>query len=133
MGRYPFVAATEASAPKKHKELIVTAGHGDADRTLIYTGRPLRVRQTDYVKSWRGREEEIKKLTSEGKIPHNEELEKHPEKSMEGRMWLMGDVSAMINDVKPAKEIVDDMVKEAKQCLERGSKVLGGGGARAKL
>jgi hypothetical protein len=93
-----------------------------------------------------------KKLTSEGKIPHNEELEKHPEKSMEGRMWLMGDVSAMINvrlsfhigwfyntgtktdiqDVKPAKEIVDDMVKEAKQCLERGSKVLSGG-ARAKL
>jgi NAD(P)H-dependent flavin oxidoreductase YrpB (nitropropane dioxygenase family) len=73
-----FVAATEASAPKKHKELyvplfsspgpyslsadkqrIVTAGHGDADRTLIYTGRPLRVRQTDYVKSWRGREEEM--------------------------------------------------------------------------
>jgi NAD(P)H-dependent flavin oxidoreductase YrpB (nitropropane dioxygenase family) len=68
-----FVAATEASAPKKHKELyvlptpvktslthrIVSAGHGDADRTLIYTGRPLRVRQTDYVKSWRGREEEM--------------------------------------------------------------------------
>jgi hypothetical protein len=38
-----------------------------------------------------------KKLTSEGKIPHDVELEKHPEKSMEGRMWLMGDVSAMIN------------------------------------
>jgi len=35
-------------------------------------------------------------------------------------------------DVKPAKEIVDDMVKEAKQCLERGNKVLSGG-ARAKL
>lgn len=65
---------------------------------------------------------------------------------MEGRMWLMGDVSAMINvgalscsddeangqDVKPAKEIMDDMIKEAKQCLERGSKVLGSG-SRAKL
>jgi hypothetical protein len=38
---------------------IITAGHGDADRTLIYTGRPLRVRQTDYVKAWRGREEEM--------------------------------------------------------------------------
>jgi len=34
-------------------------------------------------------------------------------------------------DVKPAKEIVDDMIKEAKQCLERGSKL--GGGSRAKL
>jgi len=37
-----------------------------------------------------------------------------------------------VQDVKPAKEIVDDMVKEAKQCLERGSKVLSGG-TRAKL
>jgi hypothetical protein len=36
-------------------------------------------------------------------------------------------------DVKPAKEIMDDMIKEAKQCLERGNKVLSGGGARAKL
>lgn len=38
---------------------IVTAGHGDADRTLIYTGRPLRVRQTDYVKSWANRQDEM--------------------------------------------------------------------------
>ena len=38
---------------------VVSADHGDADTTLIYTGRPLRVRQTDYVKSWRGREEEM--------------------------------------------------------------------------
>ena len=37
-----------------------------------------------------------RELTSQGKIPHDVELEKHPEKSMEGRMWLMGDVSALI-------------------------------------
>lgn len=38
-----------------------------------------------------------KQLTSQGKIPHDVELEKHPEKSMEGKMWLMGDVSALIH------------------------------------
>jgi hypothetical protein len=36
-------------------------------------------------------------LTKQGKIPHDVELEKHPEKSLEGRSWLMGDVSAMIH------------------------------------
>lgn len=35
-------------------------------------------------------------LTSKGLIPHEVELKKHPEKSMEGRQWLMGDVSALI-------------------------------------
>lgn len=38
-----------------------------------------------------------KSLTSQGKIPHDVELGKHPEKSMEGKSWLMGDVSAMIH------------------------------------
>ncbi|CAD6576843.1 MAG: hypothetical protein TREMPRED_001783 [Tremellales sp. Tagirdzhanova-0007] len=115
-----FVASTEAAAPKKHKELILSADHGDADTTLIYTGRPLRVRQTDYVKSWRSRENEVRELTSQGKIPHDLELEKHPERSMEGRMWLMGDVSALIHDVKPAKRIIDEMMTEAKTQIDNG-------------
>jgi hypothetical protein len=38
-----------------------------------------------------------RKLTGEGKIPHDVELQKHPEKSLEGKSWLMGDVSALIN------------------------------------
>lgn len=70
---------------------------------------------------------------------------------MSGKSWLMGDVSAMIKvspgfssssswsqlteqDVKPAKEIIDEMVNDAKKCLENGSKIASGGGApRAKL
>ena len=47
-----FVAAVEASAPKKHKELILSAGFEDAITTVIYTGRPLRVRRTPYVEDW---------------------------------------------------------------------------------
>ena len=43
------------------------------------------------------RQEEIQKLVQQGKIPHEVELEKHPEKSMEGRMWLMGKVAGSIN------------------------------------
>lgn len=35
------------------------------------------------------RQEEIKELTSQGKIPHDVELEKHPEKSLEGRMCML--------------------------------------------
>jgi hypothetical protein len=33
----------------------------------------------------KNRQPEIKELTSQGIIPHNRELEKHPEKSVEGR------------------------------------------------
>lgn len=47
-----FVAAKEASAPKAHKDALLSAGFDDTVTTLIYTGRPLRVRRTPYVDDW---------------------------------------------------------------------------------
>ncbi|KZS90771.1 2-nitropropane dioxygenase [Sistotremastrum niveocremeum HHB9708] len=127
-----FVASVEAGAPKAHKEALLTAGFGDVTRTLIFTGRPLRVRRTPYVEDWeKNRQKEIVDLTSKGIIPHEAELQKHPEKSMEGRSWLMGTVAASINEVLPAKQIVDEMVRDAAERLSAGAKVVGG--AKSKL
>ena len=47
-----FVASEEAGAPRAHKEAIVKAGYEDAVRTLIYSGRPMRVKKTPYVADW---------------------------------------------------------------------------------
>ena len=50
-----------------------------------------------------------RELTSKGKLPHDVELEKHPEKSIEGKMWLMGDVSALIH-VSDRRSSKDDQL-----------------------
>lgn len=44
-----FVCSQEAGAPKKHKDAILKAGHDDLVRTIIFTGRPLRLVKTPYV------------------------------------------------------------------------------------
>ncbi|KAG6908889.1 hypothetical protein DXG01_002867 [Tephrocybe rancida] len=120
-----FVAATEAGAPKYHKDQILSAGFEDAITTLIYTGRPLRVRKTPYVQDWEeNRQAEIKDLTAKGIIPHIHELEKHPEKSLQGRPWLMGRVSALIDEVLPAQVIVDRMVAEGAEMLALGGSLV---------
>lgn len=120
-----FVASVEAGAPKKHKELVLTAEHGDVARTVIFTGRPMRVRKTPFVAEWEeNRQAEIKELTSKGVIPVYHELEKHPEKSIEARPWLMGNVSAMIKEILPAKTIVDNMVSEAAEILQRNGQLV---------
>lgn len=117
-----FVASTEAGAPKIHKDLVVSAGFDDTIKTIIYTGRPLHIRKNDYVVNWEeNRRDEIKKLTSEGKLPHEVELEKHPELSARTRPWLMGKVAARIDSVKPAKEIVDEIVQNAARSLNVAS------------
>jgi NAD(P)H-dependent flavin oxidoreductase YrpB (nitropropane dioxygenase family) len=120
-------------------------------RTLIFTGRPLRVRKNPYIMNWEvERRDEMQSLLSKGVLPINhdlEALEKAQEgksdggdgdSSLEGRLkgldiddverpYLMGEVAAAIHDVKPAKEIMDEMVKEAIQRLRAGSTLVSEG------
>ncbi|KAF9793033.1 2-nitropropane dioxygenase [Thelephora terrestris] len=112
-----FVASVESSAPKMHKELVVSAGFDDVTRTTIYSGRPMNVRRTPYVRGWENRTQEIDAYIAEGKIPADVDLSQHPEKSVEARGWLMGRVAAAINDVKTAQEIVDEFVNTAAKQL----------------
>jgi len=129
-----FVASIEAGAPKAHKEAVTTATLDDDIRTLIYTGRPLRVRKTAFVSDWEdNRQAEIKELLSQGILPIDKEMEKFPEKAMSARPWLLGKVSGLINEVLPAKKIIDDMVSEAAQRLQASAKLVNGAPQKAKL
>ncbi|KAI0035761.1 2-nitropropane dioxygenase [Vararia minispora EC-137] len=120
-----FVASEEAGAPPIHKKLLLEADYDGTVRTLIYSGRPMSVRKTDYVREWEEkRSQEILQLTSQGRIPHFVELEKHPEKSAPGRSWLMGKVAGSIHDIKPAKEIVDELVTTAAKQLRGASSLI---------
>ncbi|KAJ7180795.1 2-nitropropane dioxygenase [Mycena filopes] len=116
-----FLASVEANAPKMHKEGVLSAGFDDAVTTLIFSGRPMRVRRTPYIDDWNtNRQAEIKELTEKGILPHQHELEKHPEKTVEGVRWPIGSVAALIHEVLPAKTIVENMVTEAAAVLTQG-------------
>jgi NAD(P)H-dependent flavin oxidoreductase YrpB (nitropropane dioxygenase family) len=65
-----FVLSEEAGAPKAHQEAVRTSGFDDNVRTIIFTGRPLRVRANEYINNWENnRQAEIKELTGKGVIP----------------------------------------------------------------
>ncbi|KAH9995491.1 2-nitropropane dioxygenase [Russula vinacea] len=120
-----FVASEEAGATRAHKAALLSADHGDVVRTLIYTGRPLRVRKTPYVEDWeQNRQAEISELTAKGIIPNQHEVERHPEKSVQAVTFLMGDVAALIKEVLPARTIVDNMVNDAAKILQDRSKLV---------
>eukprot|EP01113_Clastostelium_recurvatum_P001424 TRINITY_DN10580_c0_g1_i4.p1 TRINITY_DN10580_c0_g1~~TRINITY_DN10580_c0_g1_i4.p1 ORF type:complete len:364 (-),score=112.34 TRINITY_DN10580_c0_g1_i4:151-1191(-) len=109
-----FVCAKEAGAPPAHQKAVMDCDYDGTIRTLIYTGRPLRVRATPWVMDWeKSRKEEIKASLEKGVVPAplGEQLLPHT------RGWLMGKVAAVIEDVKPAKDIVDEMVNDAVKYL----------------
>lgn len=125
-----FVASEESGASKLHKQAVVTAGFGDTIRTLVVSGRPLRVRPNEYISNWETRSEEIGRLTKKGIVPMEKDMEEGKDVDLP---FLMGDVAAVVKDIKPAGVIVRDMVEEAVAMLRRGASYIDEGGAASKL
>ncbi|ROW05738.1 hypothetical protein VMCG_05322 [Cytospora schulzeri] len=144
-----FVLSEEAGAPESHKEAVRTAGFDDTVRTLIFTGRPLRVRKNPYIENWEAeRQAEIKELTAKGTLPYEKDLDalmngdmKNPPKGLDlggsspddvdmdevmdqFRPFLMGKCAAVCNEKKSAKAIVDEFVDDATAALQKGSQLV---------
>eukprot|EP01126_Amoeba_proteus_P062621 TRINITY_DN8541_c0_g1_i1.p1 TRINITY_DN8541_c0_g1~~TRINITY_DN8541_c0_g1_i1.p1 ORF type:complete len:374 (-),score=69.50 TRINITY_DN8541_c0_g1_i1:118-1128(-) len=126
-----FVASVEAGAPKRHKEAIVNASYDDTIRTLIFTGRPMRVLKNEYIMDWEdNRKKEMLALTGKGVLPYQHDIneaQKDPSsmtrekmtKAMEWRPLLMGQVVGAIDDIKPAAVIIEEMMQEAVETIRR--------------
>ncbi|PTB70688.1 NPD-domain-containing protein [Trichoderma citrinoviride] len=143
-----FILTDEAGAPKSHKEAVRTAGHDDNIRTIIFTGRPMRVRNNAYINDWEtNRQQEMKELAAKGVIPYEADLDKvlngGEKPKIEGiqtsanddddddpleqfRPFLMGKAAAVVNEQKPAKAVVDEFVSDAVAWLRKGNSMLVG-------
>lgn len=148
-----FILTDEAGAPESHKEAVRTAGFDDTIRTIIFTGRPLRVRKNPYIEHWETeRQDEIRELTSKGKLPYEADLDKvlsgelsaapgsKGEEKKEAssddeevdiddlmdqfRPFLMGQCASVVNEKKSAKGVVDELVDDAAVLLAQGTKLV---------
>lgn len=125
-----FVASEESGASQLHKEAVVGAQYGETKRTLVVSGRPLRVLPNDYIKEWESRPADIVELTSKGIVPMMHDLENEKDIDMP---FLMGDVSASVKEIKPAEAIVREMVQQAVEMLQVGGSYIKGNGQASKL
>lgn len=130
-----FVMSKEAGAPPAHQAAVKKAGYHDTIRTIIFTGRPMRVVKTEYIMDWeKNRRDEIETLTSAGKLPIESDIKrfkedenaKLPPGGMMGmRPWLMGQCAGALDDVLPAKQIIDEMVGGAIKILRGTTYTIG--------
>jgi NAD(P)H-dependent flavin oxidoreductase YrpB (nitropropane dioxygenase family) len=140
-----FILTDEAGAPKAHQEAVRTAGFDDNVRTIIFTGRPLRVRNNAYIQNWEeNRAQEIKELTNKGVIPVEHDFETMgddisddvcsltctaiyanlcPQMMDQARPFLMGKAAAVVNEKKSAKAVVDELVTDAVAWIHKGEKM----------
>ncbi|KAJ5187419.1 hypothetical protein N7449_010413 [Penicillium cf. viridicatum] len=125
-----FVASEESGASRLHKEAVVGAQFGETKRTLVVSGRPLRMLPNDYIKEWEARPADIATLTSKGVVPMMDDLENEKDVDMP---FLMGDVSASVKEIKPAGIIMKEMVQQAVEVLKVGGSYINSTGLASKL
>ena len=76
----------------------------------------------DYIAKWENKPEKVKRLTDQGIVPMMHDMENEVDVDLP---FLMGQVAGTISDIKPAKEIVLGMVREAVDMLKLGHSYVG--------
>jgi len=118
-----FVAAVEAGCSEEHKEEVVSCDFTGTERTLVLSGRPLRMKTNDYIRKWHAQPDKITELTSKGIVPIQHDFDQGNEVDPP---HLMGQVAGLIRKIQPAGEIVDEMVAEAVEMLKLGQTYMSG-------
>lgn len=118
-----FVAAAEASSSEEHKQEVISCDLDGTERTLVLSGRPLRMKTNAYIRDWHSRPEEIRALCDKGVVPIEHDLDEGNDIDLP---HLMGQVAGVVTKVQPAGEIVNEMVEEAVEMLRLGNTYLSG-------
>jgi NAD(P)H-dependent flavin oxidoreductase YrpB (nitropropane dioxygenase family) len=116
-----FLASTEAACSQAHEEAVVSAGFDDTLRTLVISGRPLRVKMNEYIREWEAQPERIKALTEKGVVPMEKDYEDGVEVDFP---FVMGQVAGVIQEIQPAGRIVEEIVDEATDMLKKVQRYL---------
>lgn len=119
-----FIAATEAHAGAMYKQVIVDANDEDTVITRSYSGKPMRVHRNEWTKDWESRPQDIQKFPMQAMLSHRMGVMGGIGGQIEGldierSAFAMGQGSGAIHDVKPAGEIVRDIVAEAQAVIGR--------------
>lgn len=127
-----FIASTEAKVDKKYKEAIVNAKPEDIVLTTRLSGTPAAVIKTPYIEKTGLSLNPLEKLLLNNattkkwmKMLVNYRgmgmLKKAAENTTWKEVWSAGQGVGLIDDIKPVKEIVGDLVRECEKAAGRFS------------
>ena len=119
-----FIASHEAHTGNGYKEKMLTMNEDDTVISKAYTGKTCRVARTEWTDHFESHPEELQGFpaqaiaTIQAGIDH---LGVGPEVTLDTNKAFMaiGQSVGAINEIKPAKQIVDEMMREAIETLER--------------
>ena len=115
-----FLAADECQIHPTYKELVVKANDTDSVVTGRYTGHPCRNVRTKFAKKLASGEKDGSLTPDEFEQLTLGSLRKAVQDgNLEEGSFLCGAIAGMIKEVKPAKDIIEEMFAQAEEILSR--------------
>ncbi len=126
-----FIASAEAHAGTMYKQVIVEADDEATIVTRAYSGKPMRVFKNEYVAEWERRPQDIQPFPAQAMLSHQAGVLGGIGGQLEGldharSAFAMGQGAGSIDEVKSAREIIEEMVAEAENVIARISKLATG-------
>jgi enoyl-[acyl-carrier protein] reductase II len=118
-----FIASVECQASENYKQVIIKAKDRDTVVTGLSTGHPVRIirnklaREFEKLEKQEASMEEIEKLGS-GKLRLAV-----VDGDVENGSVMAGQISGLVKEIKPVKEIISDIIKQAKATLDNLNKL----------
>jgi len=151
-----FIASDEAGAGPIHKKRVVESAYEDTIRTIMYSGRPMRIFKTPYCVEMEEERQDVIRMMSASGIPawiadmDPEKLEganpasvgtlnlsevRTQQEMKDGvtltslerhkrGVFLTGQCAGAISDIKPAKDIIEEMVSMAADTIRESYTLL---------
>ena len=124
-----FVASKEARATETYQDQILKARDEDTVVTKCYTGKTLRALRNPYTDEWERKSDQIQPfpLQAMTSIENNalSFVTTGEVRDPTRECMPCGQVCGMIKDVRGAREIVDQVIREAEEVMERWSPIRG--------
>jgi len=119
-----FIASSEAHAGALYKQVILDAGDEDTIISRSYSGKPMRVLQNEWTKDWESRPQDIQKFPAQAMLSSQAGVMGGIGGQIEGlsrerSAFAMGQGAGGIHDVKPAREIIAEIMDEAEAVISR--------------
>ncbi len=113
-----FIATEEASTHENHKRGILEASENGTVVSRTYTGKPSRILRNTYTERWKGHENEV--LPMPWQRIWVEKLVTPAAAGMVHPANFNGTSGGPHHDLPPAAEVVQRLVTEAQEALNRG-------------
>jgi enoyl-[acyl-carrier protein] reductase II len=118
-----FIATPEAQAAPGYRDAILRSSEADTMRTRAYTGKTARTIKTEYAEEWETRPGEIQAFPMQAVTSVQNQVMDYPglTESFDAKRTFMpaGQGAGLINEIKPAADVVHDIIREAEAVIEK--------------